>query len=243
MITKNSEELLEKSLDSVRKLSGDLVIIDDYSTDNTLSIAKRFGARVFKRHDENLGRQRAFGLSRCRGKWVLMLDADEIISSQLYDEIKSKVESERLKVDGFNIPYQNHLLGRAIHYGGEGYKIMRLFRKSASSISDSLIHEHVLVEGAVGEMKGKIYHFSYRTVGQMFLKFTDYAKREARRKIASGERTNLRKIIFHPLHMFWARYVKDQGYRDCLPRLILDLGFAYMEWLTYMLMLFYKNKP
>ena len=242
MITKNSEELLEKSLHSVKGLAGEMVIIDDDSSDNTLQIAKKFNARIFKRHDVNLGRQRAYGLSKCTSGWVLMLDADEIISSSLKDEIKLKVKSEELKVDGFFIPYQNHFLGKPIYYGGENYKILRLFKKSSATISDNLIHEHVKVEGKVGELKAKIYHYSYLTLRQTFMKFTDYAKREAKRKISSSEKTSLKKIFFYPIHMFWARYIKDRGYKDFSLRILLDLGFAYMEWLTYVLMLFYKNE-
>ena len=244
MITKNSGELLEKSLYSVKGLVDEMVIVDDNSSDNTLQIAKKFNARIFKRHDENLGRQRAYGLSKCRGEWILILDADEQISSQLKEEIALSTTKVGTRNDilGYFIPYQNHFLGKPIYYGGENYKILRLFKKSSATISDNLIHEHVKVEGKVGELKAKIYHYSYLTLRQTFMKFTDYAKREAKRKISSSEKTSLKKIFFYPIHMFWARYIKDRGYKDFSLRILLDLGFAYMEWLTYVLMLFYKNE-
>jgi len=244
IITKNSGELLEKSLHSVKGLVDETVIVDDNSTDNTLLIARKFNTRIFKRHDENLGRQRGYGLSKCMGEWVLMLDADEIISGNLKSEIISVVSYQLSgvgKINGYYIPYQNHFLGKPIYHGGENYKILRLFKKSAATISNNLVHEHVQVTGPIGELKGKIYHHSYRTLRQTFIKFTGYAEREAKRKILAGEKTCLKKIIFYPFHMFWARYIKDQGYKDFSLRIFLDLGFAYMEWLTYVLMLFYKN--
>lgn len=242
MITKNSGEILEKSLQSVKGLVDEVVIIDDNSSDNTLAITKKFNTRTFKRHDENLGKQRAYGLAKCKGEWILMLDADEIVPSELKAEIASVVSLPRNDIVGYYVPYQNHFLGKPIYHGGEDYKILRLFKKKSAHIPESLIHEHVKVEGKIGELKEKIYHHSYRTLQQTYMKFTDYAKREARRKLSAGEKTNLKKIIFYPLHMFWSRYIKDRGYKDYSLRILLDLGFAYMEWLTYVLMLFYKNE-
>ena len=75
----------------------------------------------------------------------------------------------------------------------------------------------------------------------MFGKFTDYAKREARQKINKGEKSSIKKIVFYPLHMFWARFIKDKGYKDGIFRIPLDVGFAYMEFLTYVLILFYRH--
>ena len=244
MITKNSGKLLIKSLESVKGLVGEIVIVDDNSSDKTLTIAKKFNARILKHHDDNLGSQRAYGLAKCKGEWILMLDADEIVSPKLKDEIASSTTKvgTRNDIAGYYVPYQNHFLGRQIYHGGEDYKILRLFKKNSAKISGNLIHEHAEVEGLVGELKGKIYHYSYRTLVQTFMKFTDYAKREAMKKISAGEKTSLKKIVVYPLHMFWARYIKDQGYKDFSLRFLLDLGFAYMEWLTYVLMLFYKNE-
>lgn len=244
MITKNSDGLLEKSLYSVKGLVDEMVIVDDNSSDNTLQIAKKFKARIFRRHDVNLGTQRLFGLSKCRSEWILMLDADEVISEKLKKEIALSTTKVRTRNDivGYYVPYQNHFLGKPIYHGGEDYKILRLFKKKSAHIPESLIHEHVKVEGKIGELKEKIYHHSYRTLQQTYMKFTDYAKREARRKLSAGEKTNLKKIIFYPLHMFWSRYIKDRGYKDYSLRILLDLGFAYMEWLTYVLMVFYKNE-
>ena len=73
----------------------------------------------------------------------------------------------------------------------------------------------------------------------MFSKFTDYSVREAKQKIDRGEKPSLRKIFFYPLHMFWARFIEDKGYKDGLFRIPLDFGFAYMEMMTYVLLWIY----
>lgn len=241
MITKNSGGLLEASLSSVKTITDEILVVDDNSSDNTVEIAKKYGAKVFKKKNTNLGLQRAFGLSKCLGNWILMLDADEIVSTDLAKEIKGIVEGDG-QYSGYYIPYQNHFLGKPIYYGGEDYKILRLFKKDKSMIASSQVHEHVAIQGKTGLLHGKINHFSYRSILQTFSKFTLYARLEAKQKIAKGEKTSIKTLVLYPLHMFWARYIKDKGYKDYFLRIILDVGFAYMEFLTYFLMFFEHKK-
>jgi len=242
MITKNSEELLEQSLSSVSELSDNIVIVDDYSTDNTVTIAKKYKATIYQNHNNDLGVQRSLGLSKCKGKWVLMLDADEIITDNLRKEITLSISDNDPHNDivGYYIPYQNHLFGKPIYFGGEDYKVLRLFKRKNGIIRDNAVHEHVEVRGKTNTLNNKIFHYSYRRPIQVIRKFTDYAKREAKRKTQNNEKSSIRKLTFYPFHMVWARYIKDKGYKDGIIRLFLDLAFGYMEFYTY-LFLFYEN--
>jgi len=101
-----------------------------------------------------------------------------------------------------------------------------------------LVHERITIKKKrTGKLKGKIHHHSYRSISQIYKKFTRYAFWEAIQKRQAGERPSFKKIFLYPLHMFWARFFKDKGYKDGLFRIPLDLGFAYMEFLTYFLLL------
>lgn len=262
MITKNAEETIQESLMSVKKLVDEIVIIDDYSTDKTSEIARQHGAKIFFHKESDLGKQRKYGLSKVNGEWVLALDSDEVISKELAIEITNlknsnfhlpagglnsksqknkKVTSDRLQVTGFYIYFQNHLLDRPLHYGGENYKKLWFFKKNCVIIEPALVHENFkLKKGKSGILKNKIYHYSYKSISQMYKKFTDYSFREARQKALKGEKCSFKKIFLYPIHMFWVRFIKDKGYRDGLFRLPLDLGFAYMEFLTYVLLWVYS---
>lgn len=243
MITKNSDDLLEESLNSIKKLVDEIVIVDDGSVDRTVEIAKQFNARVYVNKQEDLGLKRQFGLNKIKSDWVLMLDADEIVTNELADEIKHETQNTKHKteVSAYYIPYQNHFLGREVKYGGENYKIIRLIKRNAAKIYPSFLHEKFdLANKKIGELKGKILHYSYRSVIQMFTKFTDYAKRAAKQKVKKKENVDINKLFFYGPHMFWARFIKDRGYKDGMFRLPLDLGFAYMEGMTYWFLLFYK---
>ena len=70
----------------------------------------------------------------------------------------------------------------------------------------------------------------------MFRKFTDYGIRMAKEKHLSGDKSSLKKIFIYPIHMFWARFIEDKGHEDGLFRIPLDLGFAYMEFVTYLIL-------
>ncbi len=255
MITKNAAETLGKSLASVKKIADEIIIVDSKSTDRTVEIAKSYLAKVYVKEFTDIGKQRIFGLSKATGKWILILDCDEIVSKNLMKEIKLKIvppkrdpakggKNKKLKINSYYIPYQNFFLNKPLKYGGEDYKMLRLFRRVKLSIKPSLVHNRLEVKDQrVGYLKGKIFHHSYRSFLQMLKKFTDYGIRMAKEKYLNGERSSLKKIFLYPLHLFWSRFITDKGYEDGLFRIPLDLGFAYMEMVTYLLLFFYSVHP
>ncbi len=245
MITKNAAETLEKSLASIKKIADEIIIVDSKSTDRTVEIAKNYLAKVFVKEFTDIGKQRLYGLSKATGKWVLILDCDEIVSERLMNEIKSKIDNTRIKINGYYIPYQNFFLDKPLQYGGEDYKMLRLFRRVKLNIKPSLVHNKIEVKDEkTGYLKGKIFHHSYRSFFQMFSKFTDYGIRMGKEKFLTGEKSSFKKIFIYPAHMFWARFIKDKGFEDGFFRIPLDLLFAYMEFMTYitLFILNIKNK-
>lgn len=248
VITKNAENLIGQCLNSVKGLADEIVVIDDYSTDKTVEITRKYGAKVYLHHENDFGKQKACGISKAKEDWILVLDSDEIVSEALKNEIKKTLEirnftlptgSQESEINGYNIPFQTHFLGKLLKYGGEDYKKLVLFKRNAVAIKPALVHEKFQVKnGKASYLKNKIYHYSYRSLWQMFKKFTDYGYREARQKKLNGEKASFKKIFLYPPHMFWARFIKGRGYKDGLFRIPLDLGFAYMEFLTYFLMIF-----
>lgn len=243
MITKNAGDLIEKSIASIKNLASEIIVVDDYSTDHTLKVTGRHKAKVFLRHEDDYGKQKNYGVSQANGRWILILDSDEIVTDPLKKEIRKilRLEIKKRQHVAFYIPYQNHFLGRPLRYGGENYKMLRLFKKKYAFVNPALVHEGVKIKkGEIGVLNHKILHYSYRSIWQMYKKFTDYAIREAKQKVKKGEKTGLKKILLYPPHMFWARFFKDRGYRDGLFRIPLDFGFAYMEFLTYIAMPFMK---
>ncbi len=236
--TKNSQETVEKTFKSVKDLVDEIIVVDNGSKDKTLAIAKKYQAKVIFYKGKNLGKQYQKGLQLIKNQWVLILDSDEHLSNQLKKEIKDKIKNQFLNnFDGYFIPFQNHFLGKPINYGGENYSMLRLFKKNKIKITSEPTHQkYILTSKKVGYLKNKIIHYSYRSLSQMLKKFTYYAMEEAKKKFKKGEKSSLKKIFLYPLHMFYARFIKDRGFKDGLFRIPLDLGFAYMEFLTYLVL-------
>lgn len=237
IITKNPDIVFVKCLNACKKIANEIVIIDDFSDSKIIQLLKKYDVRLFYNHEKNLGKQREFGLKKCSGPWILSIDSDEVMSDELINEIKNEFKNKDLNSDGYVIPFKNHLFGRILSYGGEDYRMMRLFRKSKGKIESLLLHEYFeIMSKNVKSLKNCIHHYSYRSLPQMYKKFTNYAIRDYEMKRAKGERSSLKKIFMYPAHMFYARFIKDKGYKDGLFRIPLDMGFAYMEFLTYLLL-------
>ena len=238
IITKNNEETIEKTLLSLKNLSNEIIVVDSVSTDKTVEILKKNRATVIVKEFNNIGRQRMYGMKYVTGDLVLILDSDEMVSEKLKKEIKKVYrQARKSNLVAYEIPFQNHFLGRPVKYGGENYKMLRLFRKEALEIKPLELHNYFVIKrGETGKLKGKIFHYSYRSLSQVYRKFTDYAIRDARIRAQKGEKSSLKKIFLYPIHMFWARFIEDKGYKDGLFRIPLDLGFAYMEFLTYIIL-------
>lgn len=232
IITKNSGKILEKTLFSINNLASEIIIVDDYSTDNTKNIAEKHKAKFFQNHSEYLGDQRLLGLNKAKSQWLLILDSDEIISTKLSKEIKKVIQNKN--IDAYYIPYVNHFFSIPIKHGGENYKALRLFRKNKAKSTKNLLHEQFIpLTKKTLTLKNQIYHYSYRSFSQIIIKFTNYAKRASREKLNNGETSSIKKLTLYPIHMFWSRFIESKGYKDGAFRLLLDIAFAYMEFLIY----------
>lgn len=243
VIAYNNQDTIKKTFQSVQEITNDIILVDNYSTDKTVDIAQSFDAKVIYYQGENRGIQCQMGIDKTKNDWVLILDSDETVSDLLRSEIEFKVQSPKSKVkeDCYYVPFQSYYLGRKIYRGGENYKKLILFNKTKGQIQKLPIHYVWKTTGHIGQLKNKVDHDSYRNLLDLYKKFSLYAREEAKLKIKNGEKTSFKKIFLYPLHMFWARFIKDKGYKDGFFRIPLDLGFAYMEFLTYFSMLFFKK--
>ncbi|MBI2404631.1 glycosyltransferase family 2 protein [Candidatus Gottesmanbacteria bacterium] len=240
MITNNAGEVIGGALASIHGLWSELLINDDASTDGTRRIAERYGAKIFTLKNKNLGERKQWLITKARGDWVLILDGDERVSKELGQEIK-KVISHNDTIRGYHIPYQNYVFGKPVYWGGERYSKVRLFRRGYGKITPLQLHEEVIVKGEVGTLQGVIHHHSFRTPIQLFSKFTNYARIAAKEKKRHGETLSLAKLFLYAPHMFWARFIKEKGYKDGWRGFVLAFAFAYMEGLTYAMLLWGKR--
>lgn len=257
LVTNNAGSVVKKALESVAGLWDEMLVGDSGSTDGTLELLKQYGARIIHQKEENLGERKQELIKNAKGEWILVLDSDERVSRKLYEEIsrikgidklprpRKFVNADLVKRDsivGYKIQYQNYVFGNPVYFGGERYRKIRLFLNRKGKVETVPIHEEIVVRGKTGDLHGVLHHHSYRSIPQLFGKFTRYANILATEKQKKGERLTLQKLFLYGPHMFWARYIKEKGYKDGIHGLVLAFAFAYMETLTYWILLVTKTR-
>ncbi|MDO8451757.1 MAG: glycosyltransferase family 2 protein [bacterium] len=214
---------------SILEFGAELEISDWASFYKSTKFIQGQSAKLIPAGKLNLGQRKQHLLEQATGDWILILDSDELVSPELRKEIREILKHPPKGISGFRIPYQNYVFGKPVYYGGENYSKIRLFRRGKGRVTPVPIHEEVIVEGKIGTLSGKIHHYSYRTPIQVFRKFTRYAILLGKGIRERRERVTLRKLFLDPIHMIWARYVKDQGYKDGWRGFVLAVAFGYME--------------
>ncbi len=200
----------------------EIVVVDNGSDDNTGKIASSLGANVI-RSEKNIGYSDAkkLGLKHCSAEWVFWLDADERISKNLADEILAAIEKQKEFV-AFKIPRKSFFLGKWIrHCGWYPDYVLRLFRKDRAKFSDDLVHEKLLVNGAIRKLSSPILHYTDPTLGHYIAKLNHYTTLGAQQMRTQGKRATICDILFRPAATFIKMFIIKLGFLDGIHGFVL----------------------
>lgn len=180
ILTYNEELNIGQALDSVTGWADEIFILDSFSTDKTLDIARQYKCHIAENRFENYARQRNFALDNfpITSEWVLFLDADEWLPDELKHEISALVASSP-EENGFFIKWRLIWMGRWIRRGYYPTWILRLFRHGKGRCEDRAVNEHLIVEGKTGQLQHDFMHEDRRGVSDWIAKHNGYATREA----------------------------------------------------------------
>jgi glycosyltransferase involved in cell wall biosynthesis len=197
LITRDAERLLGDVLAALAWCD-EILIVDSGSADRTLEIAKAHGARVLHHDFEGYGPQKAWAVTQAKHDWVLVVDADEVVTPELRAEIEMRLASEIITdyCAGYEIPISLVFLGRLMRFGGE-YKMrhLRLFDRRRGNYNQNRVHERVEVEGHVLQLEHQILHYSYGSIEAYFDKFNAYTTAGARDLKARGKTAGVATIV------------------------------------------------
>lgn len=235
--TFNSEAKIENCLKSV-SWAKEIIIVDGTSSDKTLDIAKKYTSKIFVRPNNlMLNVNKNFGFSKASGEWILSLDSDEEVTSELREEIISKIINLKSENNGFWIPRKNIIFGKWIEHTGWYPDLqLRLFKKSKGKFPEEHVHEMVKVDGEVGQLIGDILHYNYDSISQFMQKLAIiYGPNEAEQLIKKGYIFNWRDAVRFPVKEFLSRFFAREGYKDGFHGLMLSLlmGFYHLIVFSY----------
>lgn len=244
----NEEQKIRDCLESVG-FADEIIVVDSGSKDATVTIAKEYDAKVFKRENNPmLNVNKNFGFSKATGDWVLSLDADERVTPELREEIKEVIENSNGKwkmlaslrsgengksdIVGYWIPRKNIIFGKWIQSDmwWPDYQL-RLFRRGKGRFGQKHVHEYIEVDGETKKLREPLVHYNYSSIAQYLYKMdTIYTENEVANLIASDRTITWIEAIRFPLQDFLKTFFARKGYRDGLHGLILSfLQAFYME--------------
>ncbi|MBN2453517.1 MAG: glycosyltransferase family 2 protein [Candidatus Omnitrophica bacterium] len=232
VITKNEEDNIEECLKSAL-WADEIVVLDDNSTDNTVSIAKRLTDKVFSRKMDNEGRHRNYAYSLAKNKWVLSLDADERVTPELAEEIDALLKGE-MKDNHYTIPIKSFIGARWIRYGGwyPAPKV-RLFDKDAFRYEEAEVHPRIFINGSCGHLKKDILHYSYKDFHDFFVSLNNQTTLEAKKWFKEKRPINFIKMYRKSLSRFLKAYVQKGGCKDGLLGFTVSWAGALYQFMSY----------
>ena len=215
VIVFNEAERVERCLASVASWVDQLVILDSGSTDGTAEICKRFTDEVHVTDWPGFGAQRNRALGLCEHDWVLNIDADEVASRALQQEILELMGQEELDVNLVKIPWRTMLFGRRLRFGRYSAPQGKLFLKNNAQFKQRSVHETLLIpDERIQCLQAGLDHYSWRDYKHLIAKHLDYATLSAGDKFASGKRCSLAYAYLRFFTDFFQQYVLRLGFLD-----------------------------
>ena len=227
MIVKDEAANLPATLASVR-WADEIVVVDSGSTDSSVEIARKAGARVIHQDWLGFGAQKNFAISQCGGRWVLSLDADEVVEEELRWEIERVVSADG-GCDAFSVNRKNYFLGRWIrHAGFYPDAKLRLFRKGAVWFAERAVHESMKLDGPTERLRGNLLHHAYPTLESYFEHMNRYSSLGAGEAAKKGRRAGLiADVVLRPLLTFLYNYGFRLGFLDGREGFLLNFYHAF----------------
>ncbi len=241
----NEEDNLKNCLNSVKDIAHEIVVVDGGSTDKTLEIAKSFNAKIIQTNNPlvfHINKNKA--IDAAKGDWILQLDADEVVTNELVNEIRVAVSKES-DINGYWIPRKNFFLGKYLTKGGQYPDLtLRLYRKGKGRLPAKDVHEQAEVEGKVGYLKNDLLHLRDKSFTTYMERFNRYTELLAFQLIEAGVNRNIFSLVDYlfmkPTYWFLKIFIRHRGYVDGFPGFIFALfsslrfSVAYIKfWIHY----------
>jgi glycosyltransferase involved in cell wall biosynthesis len=215
ILSRNEEQKIGAALESV-SWAAEIVLIDSNSTDGTLGLAARHGARVVQSEFSRFGELRQAGIAATTQPWIFSLDSDERCTPEARDEIL-RIVADPASADAYLVPRQNYLLGRAVRHGGwyPDYRQPQLFRRGKMTyVATDEVHEGWVLDGRLGKMTSPIAQIPYATLAEAIAKMNRYTTLGVAKQERAGASAGFAKALLRAKWAFFKAYVLQLGFLD-----------------------------
>lgn len=238
--TLNEEVHIEDAIQSV-SFADEIIVIDSFSTDKTVELAKKYDVKIIKREFDDFSSQKNYAIDAASHPWIYMLDADERVTPKLKEEILAAVKDPKGHV-GFYTRRVWFFLNRKMKYTGfQRDKVIRLFLKEYCIYNGNLVHERIKFNGNIGFFKGRINHYSFRGYNHQIGKINKAAGFQAKQLFAKNQNITPYHLIIKPLYRFLLHYIFRLGFLDGFPGFVMSNIIAYGVFTRYVKLWMLKN--
>ena len=223
----NEQDNIERCLKSV-SWADEILLVDSFSTDRTLEIARKFTDRILQHEYYNSAAQKNWAIPQAGHDWVLLVDCDETVSKPLGDEIRQLLRYDPPK-DGYWIFRNNYLMGKRVKFSGWGRdSVLRLFRKDLARYDEKRVHAEIRLERS-GSLKERLEHDSISSISAWVEKINRYSSWKAEDKYEKKVRAPVLHLIFRPPIRFIKDFIFRLGIADGWRGFLIASMSAYAE--------------
>jgi glycosyltransferase involved in cell wall biosynthesis len=213
IITLNEERNIARAIQSL-VCADEILIVDSGSTDRTREIAVALGARVIEEPWRGYAAQKNLAACSAKHDWILSLDADEQLSPELALQI-GELKKSGPRFDGYSFPRLAQYLGRWIHHSGwYPDRKVRLYDRRKAKWAGEYVHESVRVEGSIGELNGKLLHYTCASLSEHMRTLDRYTTLAAQEVAARNQPVPISRLIIDPAWTFFRTYLLQRGFLD-----------------------------
>jgi glycosyltransferase involved in cell wall biosynthesis len=232
LITRNEEHNLPRVLNSVRGVADEIVVVDCGSQDRTLEIAQDHGAKVITRTWTNFAEQKNIAAAAASHNWILSLDADEELSTELQDSLL-EWKKQKPEFAVYEFARRTWYLGAWINHTGWYPDFQRrLFRRDAAQFS-GIIHEALRFQGKAGRLQGDLLHYTVSSVEEHGQKVERYTTLAAQQMLTAGKRSWRAAMWLAPPWNWFSNYVLRLGFLDGHRGWVISRMAARGTWLKF----------
>ena len=232
IITKNEAVHIGRCLESVA-WADEIIVLDSGSEDETVSICQQYTDKVYVTDWPGFGIQKQRALDKARGDWVLSIDADEVVTAGLREEIEQAIQQTNFQA--YEIPRLSTYCGRQMRHSGwwPDY-VLRLFVRNSGRFSEAIVHERVLVEGEVGRLVTPFLHDTAVDLEEILAKVNSYSTLGSKMLSEKGVQSSIIKAVLKGLWTFNRTYWLKAGFLDGAQGLMLAISNAEASYYKYL---------
>jgi len=232
IITKNEELNIERCLKSVQ-FADEIVVLDSGSTDRTIEICQNHDCHIHQTKWLGFGLTKRKAVSLAKYNWILSIDADEEITTELRERILNILKNP--KFNAYNIKRISFYLGKKINYCGWNSDFpLRLFNKNYGNFNDKTVHESIIVSGKQARINIPMLHYTYPTIESHIEKMDKYSTLGAQNLFDNNQSISVIGALFRGLVKFLKMYFLQLGFLDGIHGFILCFNSAFGVYFKYL---------